>query len=56
VSARRILVILRKDLRDGWRDGRIVLLLSMPVLIALIPSLGGGDTLPTAQGRRRRPD
>ena len=49
MSPRRILAMLHKDLRDGWRDGRIVLLLLMPVLIALIPAVSGGDTLPTAK-------
>jgi ABC-2 type transport system permease protein len=50
VSAGRVLAILTKDLRDAWRDGRIVLLLLMPIGIALLSTLGGGeDQLPTAQ-------
>ena len=49
MSPRRILAILTKDLRDAWRDGRIIVLLLMPVGIALIPSLGGEDERPTTQ-------
>ena len=41
MNARRVLAILGKDLRDAWRDGRIGILLIMPVAIALIPALGG---------------
>lgn len=48
MSPRRVLAMLRKDLRDAWRDGRIVLLLLMPIGIALIPSISGGGELPTA--------
>ena len=43
MSPRRILAILKKDLRDAWRDGRIVVLLLMPIGVALIPTLGGTE-------------
>jgi hypothetical protein len=50
MSPRRVLAILVKDLRDAWRDGRIVLLLVMPIGIALLPSISGdADALPTAK-------
>jgi hypothetical protein len=44
---RRILAILKKDLRDAWRDGRIIVLLLMPIGIALIPTIGGSEERPT---------
>jgi ABC-type Na+ efflux pump permease subunit len=40
VNPRRILAILVKDLRDAWRDGRIVLLLLLPIGM-VIPLLSG---------------
>jgi ABC-type multidrug transport system permease subunit len=49
MNLRRILAILTKDLRDAWRDGRIVILLVIPIGLALIPSLGGEDERPTTQ-------
>jgi hypothetical protein len=49
MNARRVIAILLKDLRDTWRDGRIVALLLLPIGIALIPSIGGDGELPTAQ-------
>jgi hypothetical protein len=47
MNLRRILAILVKDLRDAWRDGRIVVLLLMPIGIALIPTVGGTDERPS---------
>jgi hypothetical protein len=47
MNLRRVLAILKKDLRAAWRDGRIIVLLLMPIGIALIPTIGGGDELPT---------
>jgi hypothetical protein len=47
VSPRRVLAILLKDLRDAWRDGRIVILLLLPIGLALIPAVGGSDELTT---------
>lgn len=48
---RRILAILRKDLRDAMRDGRIVLLLAMPIGIAVVynATLPDDRELPTAE-------
>jgi ABC-2 type transport system permease protein len=49
MNLRRVLAILTKDLRDAWRDGRIVVLLVIPIGLALIPSLDGVDERPTTQ-------
>lgn len=50
MNPRRVMPILGKDLRDAWRDGRIVVLLLMPIAIALIPMLSGeGDELPVTE-------
>ena len=51
VSARRILAILIKDLRDATRDGRIVLVLLAPIAGAVIFNATSRDPheLPTAQ-------
>ena len=35
MSPRRILAILTKDLRDAWRDGRILVLLALPIGMAV---------------------
>ena len=51
VSTRRILAILIKDLRGAGRDGRIVLLLLMPIALAVFYNATFSDAheLPTAQ-------
>ena len=62
VSLRRVLAILLKDLRDAGRDGRILVLLALPIGMALFynATIDDPDELPTAKvadrraGRRRR--
>jgi ABC-2 family transporter protein len=50
MNPRRVIAILYKDLRDACRDGRIVVLLLMPIAIALIPTIGGDpDEVPTTE-------
>ena len=51
VSARRIVAILIKDLRDAGRDGRILLLLLTPIGGAVLYNATSPDAheLPTAQ-------
>jgi len=47
MSPRRILAILTKDLRDAWRDGRILVLLLLPIGGGLFTALANDDKLPT---------
>jgi ABC-type Na+ efflux pump permease subunit len=47
VNPRRILAILVKDLRDAWRDGRIVLLLLLPAVIVIPLLAGDANQLPS---------
>jgi hypothetical protein len=51
VSARRVVAILVKDLRDAMRDGRIVVLLVLPIALAVLynATIDDGDTLPSVQ-------
>jgi hypothetical protein len=49
MSARRVIAILLKDLRDAGRDGRIVVLLVLPIALAVLynATVDDGDTLPS---------
>jgi ABC-2 type transport system permease protein len=47
MSPRRILAILTKDLRDAWRDGRIVVLLLLPIGVGVFTALVNEEKLPT---------
>ena len=49
MSLRRILVIVRKDLRDAFRDGRVLVLLALPIGLAVFynATLPDDDELPT---------
>jgi ABC-2 family transporter protein len=47
MSARRILAILTKDLRESWRDGRILVLLLLPIGVGVFTVLVNQETLPT---------
>lgn len=51
MSARRILAILVKDLRDAMRDGRILVLLALPVGMAVFynATIGDSDALPETE-------
>jgi len=51
VRLRRILAILGKDLRDAGRDGRIIVLLLLPIGMAIFynATFDDGDTLPTTK-------
>jgi hypothetical protein len=43
MSLRRIWAITRKDLRDAWRDGRIALLLVLPIAIGVLTAKVNGS-------------
>jgi len=51
MSLRRVLAILLKDLRDAGRDGRILVLLALPIGLALFynATIDDPDELPTAK-------
>src|SRR4051794_8233271 len=46
MSPRRILAILTKDLRDTWRDGRILVLLLLPIGAGVFTSMANEEKLP----------
>lgn len=47
MSPRRILAILTKDLRDTWRDGRILVLLLLPIGGGVFTAVANEQGLPT---------
>jgi hypothetical protein len=46
MSPRRILAILTKDLRDAWRDGRIIVLLLLPIGVGVFTTVANEERLP----------
>jgi len=57
MSPRRILAILTKDLRDAWRDGRIVVLLLLPIGVGVFTTISNEERLPmTSVAVVDRPD
>ena len=49
MSPRRILAILVKDVREAWRDGRILVLLLLPIGVGVVSTLLNEETLPTTR-------
>jgi ABC-2 type transport system permease protein len=47
MSPRRILAILAKDLRDAWRDGRVLVLLLLPIGVGVFTAVANEERLPT---------
>ncbi len=43
MSLRRVWAITRKDLRDAWRDGRIAVLLVLPIAVGVITAKANGS-------------
>jgi hypothetical protein len=43
MSRRRVWAITRKDLRDAWRDGRIALLLVLPIAVGVVTAKVNGS-------------
>jgi ABC-type multidrug transport system permease subunit len=49
MSPRRVLAILVKDLRAAWRDGRIIVLLLLPIGVGVFSAIANDETLPTTK-------
>jgi hypothetical protein len=49
MSPRRILAILTKDLKESWRDGRILVLLTLPIGVGVFSAIVNDETLPTTR-------
>jgi hypothetical protein len=49
MSPRRVLAILVKDLRAAWRDGRILVLLLLPIGVGVFSATANDETLPTTR-------
>ena len=49
MSPRRILAILVKDVREAWRDGRILVLLLLPIGVGVVSTLLNEEKLPTTR-------
>ena len=47
MSPRRILAILTKDVREAWRDGRILVLLLLPIGVGVFSTIVNEEKLPT---------
>jgi len=47
MSPRRILAILAKDLRDAWRDGRILVLLLLPIGVGVFTTIANDQSVPS---------
>lgn len=47
MSPRRVLAIVRKDLRDAWRDGRILVVLLLPIGVGILTPIVNDQSLPT---------
>lgn len=49
MNPRRILAVLTKDLRDASRDGRIIVLLLLPIGVGVFTAMANDETLPTTR-------